>query len=239
LPDLRERIERDLCLDGAPKERVMASAVRLLDRATFRIGSEEYADRHGSFGLATIRKSHVHVDGTTLTFDYVAKAGVRQVHRIDDPLLVPVVERLKRRRSGGLELLAYREDQRWRDVRSTDINAYLKDLLGEEHSAKDFRTWHATVLAAIDIARVTEPGGRSAAKRSVAATVRRVADHLGNTPAVCRASYIDPRVFDRFREGLTVAPALREVPTDDEQAREAVERAVLDLIGDEVRFLAA
>jgi len=213
LPDLRERLERDLCLDGAPKERVMAAAVRLLDRATFRIGSEEYADRHGSFGLATIRKSHVHVDGPTLIFDYVAKAGVRQVHRIDDPLLVPVVERLKRRRSGGLELLAYREDRRWRDVRSTDINAYLKDLLGEEHSAKDFRTWHATV--------------------------RRVADHLGNTPSVCRASYIDPRVFDRFREGLTVAPALRGVPADDEQAREAVERAVLDMLGGEVRSLAA
>jgi DNA topoisomerase IB len=124
-------------------------------------------------------------------------------------------------------------------VRSADINAYLKELLGEEHSAKDFRTWHATVLAAIDIARVTSTGGRSAAKRSVAATVRRVADHLGNTPAVCRVSYIDPRVFDRFREGFTVAAALREVPTDDEQAREAVERAVLDLIGDEVRSLAA
>jgi len=95
------------------------------------------------------------------------------------------------------------------------------------------------VLAAIDIARVSEPGGRVAARRSVAATVRRVADHLGNTPSVCRASYIDPRVFDRFREGLTVAPALRGVPADDEQAREAVERAVLDLLGGEVRSLAA
>jgi DNA topoisomerase IB len=135
--------------------------------------------------------------------------------------------------------LAYRDDRRWRDVRSADINAHLKDVLGEEHSAKDFRTWHATVLAAIDIARVTEPGGRSAVKRHVAATVRRVADHMGNTPAVCRASYIDPRVFDRFHEGLTVAPALRQVPADDEQARAAVERAVLDLIGDEVRSLAA
>ncbi|MGZ8580523.1 MAG: DNA topoisomerase IB [Actinomycetota bacterium] len=241
LPDLRERIERDLGLDGAPKERVMAAAVRLLDRATFRIGSEEYADRHGSFGLATIRKSHVHVEGSTLTFDYVAKAGVRQVHRIDDPLLAPVVEQLKRRRSGGLELLAYRKEQRWRDVRSTDINAYLKDLLGEEHSAKDFRTWHATVLAAIDIARVSGADGHSAAaKRSVADTVRRVADHLGNTPAVCRTSYIDPRVFDRFREGRTVGPALRQIPADDEQAREAVERAVLDLLGnDEGEALAA
>lgn len=240
LPALRETIERDLGLDGAPKERVMAAAVRLLDRATFRIGSEEYADRHGSFGLATIRKSHVHVEGSILTFDYVAKAGVRQVHRIDDPLLVPVVEQMKKRRGSGHELLAYRDGRRWRDVRSADINAYIKELLGEEHSAKDFRTWHATVLAAIDIARLPAAGdGGRAAKRSIATTVRRVADHLGNTPAVCRASYIDPRVFDRFREGRTVAPALRRVPADDDEAREAVELAVLDLLGDEGATLAA
>ena len=125
-------------------------------------------------------------------------------------------------------------------MRSADINAYLKELLGEEHSAKDFRTWHATVLAAIDIARVPAAGdGERAAKRSIATTVRRVADHLGNTPAVCRASYIDPRVFDRFREGRTVAPALRRVPADGDEAREAVELAVLDLLGDEGATLAA
>ena len=235
LPVLRETIVRDLGLDGAPKERVMAAAVRLLDRATFRIGSEEYADRHGSFGLATIRKSHVHVEGSVLTFDYVSKAGVRQVHRIDDPLLVPVVEQLKQRRSGGHELLAYRDGRRWRDVRSADINAYLKELLGEEHSAKDFRTWHATVLAAIDIARVPAAGdGERAAKRSIATTVRRSpniwatrlrsAGPPTSTPGCSTGSERGDR-----RAGAPPGPRRRR------QAREAVELAVLDLLGDEGR----
>jgi DNA topoisomerase I len=235
LPDMRAACERSLALDGMPKERVMAAAVRLLDRATFRIGSETYADRNGSFGLATIRKSHVDVEGSSLVFDYAGKAGVRRIHRIDDPLLVPLVERLKRRRSGGLELLAYRDGSRWCDVRSGDINAFIKQLVGEEHSAKDFRTWHATVLAAVDIAAApTSPEGATAKKRLVSSTVRRVAEHLGNTPAVCRSSYIDPRVFDRFNEGRTLAPELEGIGTlDHDEARARVERAVLALLGSE------
>jgi DNA topoisomerase-1 len=241
LPDLRVACERALDLDGLPQDTVMAAAVRLLDRATFRIGSESYADRNGSFGLATIRKSHVHVEGSTLLFDYTGKAGVRRIHRIDDPLLAPIVERLKRRRSGGVELLAYRDDRRWVDVRSGDINAYIKRLVGEEHSAKDFRTWHATVLAALDIA-AAEPslGSATAKRRTVAGTVRRVAEHLGNTPAVCRASYIDPRVFDRFNEGLTIAREVRGIDgLDPDDARAEVERAVLELLRSEHSELAA
>jgi DNA topoisomerase I len=241
LPDLRMACERALDLDGLPQDKVMAVAVRLLDRATFRIGSEAYADRNGSFGLATIRKSHVQVDGSRLLFDYTGKAGVRRIHRIDDPLLAPIVERLKRRRSGGVELLAYRDDRRWVDVRSGDINAYIKRLVGEEHSAKDFRTWHATVLAAVDIA-AAEPSLGSAAttkRRTVAGTVRRVAEHLGNTPAVCRASYIDPRVFDRFNEGLTIAREVQGIEgLDPDEARAEVERAVLDLLRSDVAVAA-
>jgi DNA topoisomerase-1 len=241
LPEMRTAYERALALDGLPEERVLAVAVRLLDRATFRIGSEAYADRNGSFGLATIRKSHVQVEGSTLVFDYTGKAGVRRVHRIDDPLLVPVVERLKRRRSGGLELLAYRDGRRWVDVRSGDINAYIKRLVGSEHSAKDFRTWHATVLAAIDIAAAGPAlEGSTAKKRTVAATVRRVAEHLGNTPAVCRSSYIDPRVLDRFNEGRTIASALQDIQSlEPDRARAEVERAVLDLLGSQQTAVAA
>jgi DNA topoisomerase IB len=231
LPEMRREIERDLTVEGVPKRRVMSAAVRLLDRATFRVGSEAYTDRNGSFGLATIRKSHVRIEGSTLLFDYVAKSGVRRVHAIEDQVLTPLVEHLKLRRGGGHELLAYQEHGRWRDVRSSDINEYLKQLLGEEHSSKDFRTWHATVLAAVDIAaaQIAEDGSTSR-RRLVTATVGRVAEHLGNTPAVCRASYIDPRVFDRFLEGRTIAPALGGPVTDDDAAREAVERAVLDLL---------
>ncbi len=241
LPDLRVACKRALDVDGLPQDTVMAAAVRLLDRATFRIGSETYADRNGSFGLATIRKSHVQVEGSTLLFDYTGKAGVRRIHRMDDPLLAPIVERLKRRRSGGVELLAYRDDRRWVDVRSGDINAYIKRLVGEEHSAKDFRTWHATVLAALDIA-AAEPslGSATAKRRTVAGTVRRVAEHLGNTPAVCRASYIDPRVFDRFNEGLTIAREVEGIDgLDPDDARAEVERAVLDLLRSQHPALAA
>jgi DNA topoisomerase I len=235
LPAMREAVQRDLARDDVPKERVMAAAVRLLDRGTFRIGSEAYADQNGSFGLATIRKSHVPVEGTKLVFDYAAKGGIRRIHEVDDPMLVPLVQLLKRRRTGGIELLAYRDGGRWRDLKSGEINAYLKSLLGDDHSAKDFRTWHATVLAAVDIAGARAHDTTSS-KRLVAATVRNVADHLGNTPAVCRASYIDPRVFERFREGRTVAAALEAIPTRDPQAAlELVEAAVLDLLGADAR----
>jgi DNA topoisomerase IB len=233
LPVLRAKVDDDLALDDMPKERAIAIAVRLLDRATFRIGSETYAERNGSFGLATMRKADVHVDDGTIVFDYVAKGGARRVHHVDDADIVPLVERLKRRRSGGAELLAFRDGTRWRDLRSGDINAYLKDVVGPEHSAKDFRTWHATVLAAVDLARVDtgdEAATRRSTDRAIVATVRRVADHLGNTPAVCRASYIDPRVFDRFREGRTVRRELSSVDVADEGVRDEVEAAVLGLL---------
>jgi DNA topoisomerase I len=242
LPAMREEIAHDLALDGVPRERVMAAAVRLLDRASFRIGSETYADRNGSFGLATIRKSHVRIEGSALVFDYTAKGGLRRQQRVEDASLVPLFGRLKRRRSGGVELLAYREDDRWRDVRSGDINDYLKGLVGEEHSAKDFRTWHATVLAAVVISGSdSESVPETSKRRQVTSTVRRVAEHLGNTPAVCRASYIDPRVFDRFREGVTIGAIAHEVDAlpDEDEARIALEAAVLQLLEGSARPAAA
>jgi DNA topoisomerase-1 len=242
LPLLRERVADDLANDDVDRDRVLACAVRLLDQAFFRVGSEEYAARNGSFGLATLRKSHLQLEGDTATFDFTAKSGKRRIQVVRDPEVAEVLRRLKRRRTGGVELLAYREDGRWRDLRSADINAYLKERCGEEHTAKDFRTWHATVLAAVDLASSgIEPTGPTAVRRATAATVRTVSEYLGNTPAVCRASYIDPRVFERFAEGLTVAPVLAELPTDpteDQAARERIESAVLDLLGGERPALA-
>ena len=129
----------------------------------------------------------------------------------------------------------------WRDVRSADINAYVKELLGEEHTAKDFRTWHATVLAALDLAAHPRAEGVSARRRQASTTVRRVAEHLGNTPAVARSSYIDPRVFERFHEGLTIATILGDIDGDGgDAAREEVEGAVLVLLnGDGSAAMAA
>ncbi len=168
-----------------------------------------------------------------MSFDYAAKSGKRRHQEVRDPEILPLIRSLLRRKGGGRELLAFKEAGVWRDVRSTDINHYLKDLAGDEYTAKDFRTWHATVLAAIELATVRDAEGAAARKREMAAAVRTVAEQLGNTPAVCRASYIDPRVFNRFAEGCTIATDLPDVDvsTDDPAMRGRVERAVLQLLG--------
>ncbi|MCW3067291.1 MAG: topoisomerase [Solirubrobacterales bacterium] len=243
LPSLRRGVARDLARPDLDRRRALALAVRLLDIGFFRIGSEDYAQTNESYGLATILKEHVTIDGDAVVFDYPAKSGQRRVQSIADPDVLDLVAALKRRRGGGRELLAYRaENGRWRDVKSDEINAYLKELTGGEHSAKDFRTWNATVLAAVALAtNGREAASRTARKRAVTAAVKEVAFYLGNTPAVCRASYIDPRVIDRYEGGLTIAerladlaePGDEDTPSDLEVPRR-VEGAVLDLIaGDE------
>jgi DNA topoisomerase I len=227
LPRFRRHVTRDLRRPDVSRERVLAGAARLLDRGTFRIGSEEYASRYHSFGLATMRRDHVRVSDGEARFDFVGKAGRRHIVAIDDKDLIPLLRALKQRRGGGPELLAYRENGGWRDVRSADVNGYLQEVLGPEFSAKDFRTWHATTLAALELAVADAPTTRAGERRVIAEVVREVADELGNTPAVCRRSYIDPRVFDRFREGVTVdPPRIRS----DERWRAEAERRVLALL---------
>ena len=234
LPGLRRRVGRDLEGDGLSRERVLACAVRLLDLGFFRIGSESYAARNGSFGLATMRKEHVKVAGDEVLFDYTAKGGKRRVQAIADPDVKDVLRRLKARRNGGSDLLAYSTDEGWKDVRSLEINDYIKEIARGPFSAKDFRTWHGTVLAAVALATAEDVGpSLTARKRGVARAIREVADYLGNTPAVARTSYVDPRVLDRFLEGETIGPALGGVSPDDlsdPSIRQKVERAVLELI---------
>jgi len=234
LPELRRRVEQDLGDEGLSRERVLACAVRLLDLGFFRIGSESYAARNGSFGLATMRKEHVKVAGDEVLFDYTAKGGKRRVQVIADPDVKDVLRRLKGRRNGGSELLAYSTSEGWKDVRSLEINDYIKGTARGPFSAKDFRTWHGTVLAAVALATVDDVGpSLTARKRGVARAIREVAEYLGNTPAVARASYVDPRVLDRFLEGETIRPALRGVSPEklsDPSMQLKVERAVLDLI---------
>jgi DNA topoisomerase I len=236
LPRLRERVAKDLRKRGMPREKVLAAAMRLLDLGFFRIGSENYAEENDTYGIATMRKRHVRVSGDTVTFDYEAKGGQRRVQAIGDPELARVARTLKERRGGGQELLAYRVGDRWADVKSADINAYLKEATGGDFSAKDFRTWSGTVLAAVALA-VAGMASSSKTSRQSAKTraVKEVSRYLGNTPAVCRASYIDPRVFDRFDGGLTIGGALPELAEDTApwpDVQRAVEEAVLDLIAD-------
>ena len=241
LPKLREHVDEQLrATDELTLERVLACAVRLLDRGFFRVGSEQYVAENESYGLATMRKSHVTLDPKHrgMVFDYTAKSGKRRVQGVVDPAAFDVVAALKRRRGGGPELLAYKNGRSWYDVRSQDINEYLKDATGDDFSAKDFRTWAATTLAAIGLAvsgaAATTKTGR---KRAVTRAVKEVSHYLGNTPAVCRASYIDPRVIDAYNGGLVITGVLEEIADTAEPGelpihQPAVEQAVLDLLNE-------
>ncbi len=238
LPRMRRRVARDLRRDGMPREKALACAIRLLDQGFFRIGSEDYAEENDTYGIATMEKRHVTVDGDTVTFDYEAKGGKRRVQSIGDREIAQIVATLKRRRGGGAELLAYKEGRRWADVRSDDINAYVKQASGGDFSAKDFRTWSGTVLAAVALAvSALASDSKSGRRRAKTRAIEEAARFLGNTPAVCRASYIDPRVFDRFDGGVTISGALPEL-TEDTSAwpdvQRAVEEAVLDLLDGEL-----
>ncbi|MFP5363379.1 MAG: DNA topoisomerase IB [Thermoleophilia bacterium] len=233
LPALRSVVDRDIALGDMSREQVLACAARLLDRGFFRIGSEEYAVTNETYGLATMLKSHVTLDAETVCFDYVAKESKRRVQAVVDPAVAEIVGTLKRRRSGGDELLAYKRRGRWYDVRSPDINAYLKAATGRDISAKDFRTWGATVLAAVGLA-VTQPEQLSptARKRAIVRAVKEVAFYLGNTPTVARSSYIDPRIFDRYSDGQTIALELIGAEPDTTAIQGPVEQAVLELLED-------
>ena len=233
LPRLRRRVKRDLRGTDLDRARVLACAVRLLDLGMFRIGSEGYAEENKSYGLATLRKDHVTIDDGRIEFDYPGKSSQRRRHWVVDPLVLPVVAALKRRRGGSPELLAHRERRRWVDVTSADVNDYVKAATGEEFSAKDFRTWNGTVLAAVAVAGEV-PATKTARRRRINDAVKGVSFFLGNTPAVCRASYIDPRVFDRFDSGWTIALPGRsgEELLANEATRRRVERAVIDLISE-------
>ena len=237
LPRIRRRVAKDLKTAELSRERVLAASVRLLDRGFFRIGSEEYAESNESYGLATMHKKHVTVTGSTLIFDYPAKSGKRRVRSVVDPEVAAIVERLKRRRGGVPELLAYKQNGRWVDLKSADVNEYLKRIAGGDFSAKDFRTWNATVLAAVALA-VSGPvagASKTARKRAINRAVKEVSHYLGNTPAVSRASYIDPRVFDRFQSGWTIGGVLPEIGDEPDLAsiHGVVEEAVLDLLEEE------
>ncbi len=231
LPRLRRAAARDLKLDGMPRERALACAVRLLDLGFFRIGGEEYAETNESYGVATVLREHVTIEGDEVVFDFPAKSGQRRVQSIRDTPVRRAIEAMRRRRSGPDDLLAFREKGAWRDVRSDDVNEYIQEKIGDRFSAKDFRTWHGTVLAAVELAREGPPSSKGGGESAIRAAVKRVAERLGNTPAVCRSSYIDPKVLDRFRNGTTI-----ELPHSygrgrlTQKQRLGIERRVLDMI---------
>jgi DNA topoisomerase IB len=236
LPRIRAAVERDLRGRNLSRERVLAAAVRLIDLGFFRSGGDEYAAGNGSFGLATILREHVTCHRDEITFSYVGKSGKRHEQAVADDLASPVVRRLKLRRSWPEcdDLLVFRSGRRWHNVTAGHINDYLRDVSGGDFTAKDFRTWHATVLAAVGLAVSQEADSPTARKRAVTRVAREVADYLGNTPAVARASYIDPRVITRYEEGATIASSLADLGKGQEfgevATNGAAERAVLRLL---------
>jgi DNA topoisomerase IB len=246
LPQARARVAADLALGDMSRNHVLAAAFRLLDLGLFRVGGEAYLTDNGSYGLATLRRDHVRVTSDGVVFDYRAKSGQQRRLTLIDEDCASVIATLKRRGDAEHELLAWRRivDGKavWRDITSEDINAYVREVVGIDTTTKDFRTWHATVLAARALAEASpaEDLSLTARKRTVAAMAREVAEQLGNTPAVARASYIDPRVVDLWEDEVTIRPIVealgREGEGDlapgqrSEVARETLERATVDLL---------
>jgi DNA topoisomerase-1 len=206
LPSARRSVTRDLRRDDLGRERILAAAFRILDTGMLRVGSERYADAHGSFGLSTLRGSHARVvGGSTVELRFPAKSGQPWESEIRDPDLAVVIAALKRR-GPRVRLLAWQDDAGWHDLDADDINQDVRHRTRGEFSAKDFRTLHGTVAAARSLARTGPAATESARKRAVAQAVLATAAELGNTPAVARSSYIDPRLLDRYAAGETIDP---------------------------------
>jgi DNA topoisomerase IB len=235
LPGLRRRVIELVSGDGLGRDRVLACAVRLLDLGFFRIGSDSYAEENQTYGLATMQKRHARVRDSTVSFDFVAKGNKRRLQSIVDADVASIIRALKSRRGGGDDLLAYRDPRRrWVDVHSDDINEFVREIGGLSCSAKDFRTWNATVLAAVALAITVAGTSATARKRAVTRAMKEVAHYLGNTPAVVRSSYVDPRLLDRYLHGETIATAMGELGEGVEYGHPAtqgrVEVAVLELL---------
>ncbi|MGC7100905.1 DNA topoisomerase IB [Amycolatopsis lurida] len=221
LPRWRRAVAGDLAGTGLGRKRVLAAALHLLDRGIFRTGGEEYAEENGSHGVATLLREHVRLNGDELRFRYRAKGGADRAISVRDPMLVKAVKALRRNDSGSDRLLVHRSGHGWHEVRAEDINDRFKELAGDEFTAKDLRTWNATVLAAAAF-------GRGLGEKAV---LKEVAEALGNTPAVARDSYVDPRVVRAAEAGHTIERAVRRArDLGDEDRRETLERAVIRLL---------
>lgn len=232
LPACRAEIANDLGCNGLTRERVLALALRLLDRGYFRAGGEQYAEENESYGLSTLLCEHVVVRRNAVEFDFPAKSGIRRTAEIEDADVVRAVRALMRRPNRTERLLVCRTASGWSDVHADDLNARFKELAGDDYTVKDLRTWHGTVLAAAAFADADPAVSRRVAKRVAAAVMKEVAEELGNTPAVARGSYVDPRVVTGYEQGQTIAAAARraERVSEPDAAQEILDRATRLLI---------
>ena len=226
LPAMRAAVLEDLADDGMSRDKACAAAVRLLDLGCFRIGSDAYANGD-SFGLTTLERRHVRREGSRLVFEFTGKSGIDHQIEVDDEPSRGAIESMRRRRGGSDRLLAFKQDGRWVDLDAAAVNDYLRERTGEDMTAKDFRTWHATVLAAAALAESDEVGDtKTSRRRAVKAALEEVAEFLGNTPAIARSSYVDPRVIDLYEDGVTISAATTRRHRDPDVRQAALERAV-------------
>jgi DNA topoisomerase-1 len=205
LPSARRQVTMDLRSDGYTKERVLAAAFRMLDTGSLRVGSERYAEANGSHGLSTLLCRHAKVKGNVVHLDFPAKSGQEWSSEIRDPDLASFVRSLKRR-GGDARLLGYKEGRRWRTLDASDINEYVKLRTGGEFTAKDFRTLHGTIAAAVSLAGHGPEKSQTGVKKALAQAMRDASEVLGNTPTVAKTSYVDPRIVDHYRHGETIDP---------------------------------
>jgi DNA topoisomerase-1 len=232
LPELRKRVRADLSKPGLGRERVMACILRILSRCFMRPGSEVYARDNGHYGIATIRAKHVHVRGETVVFDYPGKSGKQQHREIRDRQVAQVVRKLLQVR--GRDVFKFQtEEGETVDVRRRHINDYIREITGKSYSAKDFRTWAGTLICACALARSLQanPDGKRT-RKEVTAAIRETAEHLGNTPAICRSSYINPSVLNHFQNGQVVRQYVDKVDEliDAKERLHACERSLLELL---------
>jgi DNA topoisomerase-1 len=234
LPRIREAVERDLRRPGIPREKVLAAVVRLLEETSIRVGNEEYRRQNESFGLTTLQDDHVSFEGTRLRFEFRAKGGKTQQVELSDSRLARVVKQCQD--VPGQELFQYLdEDGERHAISSEEVNAYLREVSGGDFTAKDFRTWNGTVLAARYL-RLAEPGSSpTVAKKQVVEVIKQVSESLRNTPAVCRKSYVHPGVVDAYLSGTLISIAAPgQAPSQSAHALSEEERcvlAVLDALG--------
>ena len=237
LPQWRARVTEDLGAKGLGRDRVLALALHLLDRGYFRAGGEQYADENESYGLATLLCEHITLHRDSVMFDYPAKSGVRRTLEITDEAVVRAVRSLMRREGRTDRLLVCRNGSGWTDIRADDLNARFKELVGEEYSVKDLRTWHGTVLAAEAFVDADPPVSPKVVKRVESAVMKEVSEALGNTPAVARGSYVDPRVVRGYEQGQTIAAAAKRAdrarnPGDAQIILEKATRTLIRKVAD-------
>jgi DNA topoisomerase-1 len=200
LPKIRKRVQRDLKLNGLPRDKILATLVRLLEKTLIRVGNEEYARDNQSYGLTTMRNRHAKVSGERATFEFEGKSHRRHVISVDDPVLAKIVKRC--RDLPGYELFQYVDpDGQRQNLHSDDVNQYLREITGEDFSAKDFRTWSGTVMAFLALKQFPEFESDTGATRNVVQAVEAVSRVLGNTPAVCKKCYIHPAILDSYTNG--------------------------------------